>query len=358
MAGLANLFAQRQKPLLGIDISASSVKLLELSRKGDRTAVVCYAMEPMPQNAVVDKNIAEPEQVAQAINRAVSRAGAKTKGACVAVSGSSVITKTIQMPASLKEAEMEEQIKLEADQHVPYPIEEVNLDFQVLGPSDDSGENIDVLLAACRSETIEGRVMAVEMAGLQAEIVDIEGFALENACELMRHQMPNRGENHTVAVIDIVDTATSVLILHDNKPVYTREQQFGGRQLTEDIMRHYGMSLDEATKAKHSGTMPEGYETEVLPYFVDDMAQQIDRSLQFFFANSPKFDSIDQIVLAGGSASIPRLDEMIHEKLRVVTVIANPFAEIQIPRSAKPQQLQQDATSMLVACGLAMRALD
>ncbi len=358
MGALGNLFTKRQTPLIGIDISASSVKVLELARKGDGYQVTAFATEPMPPNAIVDRNVAEPEIVAQAIARAVKRAGTRTKATCVAVSGSSVITKTIQMPASLREAEMEDQIKLEADQHIPYPVEEVNLDFEIIRRPTEGEDTTDVLLAACRSETVESRVSAVEMAGLEAEVVDIEAFALENACEFLRPQMPDRGDNKTIALIDIGDTSTSVLILHDNRTVYTRDQQFGGRQLTEDIMRHYGLSLEEATKGKKFGNLPEGYETEVLPYFVDDLAQQIDRSLQFFFANSPKFDSIDQLILAGGSAAIPRLDAMVQEKLRVPTVVAEPFTKMSVARGAKPKQLLQEQTGMLVACGLAMRALD
>ena len=358
MGVLRNLFAKRSTPLIGVDISSSSVKMLELSKKGDNYRIEAYAIEPLPSGAVTERQISDSDAVGLALAKALKRSDSKLRKVATAVAGSSVITKIIQMPADMRELEMEEQIKLEADQYVPYPIDEVNLDFQLLGPTANSADTVDVLLAACRTETIDERVLTLDQVGLEAVVVDTEAQALENACALLHPQMPNSGENSTCAVIDVGAINTVFMVMHDRKVIYRREQAFGGRQLTEDIMRHYGMSEEEANNAKKMGGLPEDYDSEVLPYFIDDLTQQIDRSLQLFFANSPKFSEIDQIILSGGTANIPHLAERVQEKLGVATVIANPFKGIPVANKARPRQLQQDESSLLLAFGLAMRAFD
>lgn len=358
MGVLSNLFAKRATPLIGVDISSSSIKMLELSKKGDDYRIEGYAIEPLPAGAMNDRQIADTDAVGLAIAKALARSGSKTRRVATAVAGSSVITKVIQMPADMRELEMEEQIKLEADQYVPYPIDEVNLDFQIIGPTAHADDTVDVLLAACRTETIDERVLTLDQVGLEAVVVDTESHALENACSTLLHQMPNHGDNATCAVVDIGASNTAFMVLHDGKVIYRREQGFGGRQLTEDIMRHYGMSEEEANNAKKMGGLPEDYDSEVLPYFIDDLTQQIDRSLQLFFANSPKFNEIDQIILAGGSANIANVAEQVQDKLGVATVIANPFKGMAVANKAKPRQLQQDESALLLAFGLAARAFD
>jgi type IV pilus assembly protein PilM len=358
MSIVQSLFGGGDQQLIGLDISSSAVKLLELSRRGEKFHVETYAVEPLPANAVTDKQITDPKAVADAVTRAINRAGTRTKNVAVAVAGASVISKVIQLPKALSEDDMEEQIRVEADQYIPYPVDEVSLDFEVLGPSDKAPDSVDVLLAACRREQVEQRSAAIEMAGLVPKVVDIETYALENSCQFLQHQMPDRGRNHTIAVVDVGATTTSVMILHNLKTVYTRDQGFGGRQLTEDIMRHYGMSLDEAGKAKKFGSLPEDYQTEVLAHFIGDMAQQIDRSLQFFFSAASQYNSIDQIILGGGCAHIPNIDTGLQERLRVPTVIAKPFAGMSVSSKAKPAALAKEEATLLIACGLAYRAFD
>lgn len=358
MSILQSLFGGTGQELVGLDISSSAVKLLELARRGDKFHVETYAVEPLPPNAVNEKQIADPKLVAESIARAVNRAGTRTKQVALAVAGASVITKIVQMSAGLSDHDMEEQIRAQADQYIPYPIEEVNLDFQVTGLSEKGAGNADVLLAACRKEQVESRCAAAEMAGLTPRVVDIEAYALENSCIFLRHQMPAKGVKKTVAVVDVGANTTSLLVLHDNQTVYTRDQAFGGKQLTEEIMRQYGMSFEEAGKAKKFGNLPETYEGEILPSFVADMGQQIDRSLQFFFAASAKHGSIDQVILAGGCAHIPNVDVLIQERLRIPTVIARPFAAMSVSARAKPSVLAKDEASMLIAAGLAYRAFD
>lgn len=353
-----NLFKNESGSLLGLDISSSSVKLVELSRSGDGYRVDACATESLPPGAVNDKQIADPEAVGAAISRAVSRTSTGTKAAAVAVAGSSVITKIINLPSSLSDDEMEEQIKVEADQYIPYPIDEVNLDFQVLRTLPNAPDTAEVLLAVCRRDTVEARSAALEIAGLKPRVIDIEAHALQNACTLLEHQMPDGGKDKTIALIDIGYTGTGVNILHNHELVYSREQAFGGKQLTDEIARHYGMSPEEAERAKRSGGLPQDYETAVLAQFLDDVAVQIERSLQFFFSSMSRFSSIDQILLAGGSSGIPGIDQAVARKLNIPSAVVRPFEHMKTAWRVKRGQLDQDAPAMLIAAGLALRAFD
>lgn len=351
------LFPRKKPPLVGLDISSTAVKLLELSMSGSRYRVESYAVEPLPPNSVVEKSIADVDAVGEAIKRAVKRSGTRAKRAAAAVAGSAVITKVITMSASLSLAEMESQIEVEADQYIPYPLEEVNLDFEVLGPSARNPDMVDVLLAASRSENVDTRSSAVELAGLTAKIIDVEAYAMENAFSLIVDQMPDHGVDRTIAIADIGATMTTLNVIHDQKTIYTREQIFGGKQLTEEIQRRYGLSYEEAGMAKKQGGLPDNYVPEVLEPFKEAMSQQVSRSLQFFFSSS-QYNTVDQIVLAGGSASIPGVDELIEAKLGTPTTIANPFANMSISPRVKAQNLSNDAPAMMIACGLALRSFD
>ncbi len=351
------LLSRKKPPLIGLDISSTAVKLLELSQQNGRYRVESYAVEPLPANSVVEKNIADVEAVGESIRRAVKRSGTRNKYAAVAVAGSSVITKVISMSAALKDDEMESQIELEADQYIPYPLDEVRMDFEVLGSSEKNPEMVDVLLAASRSENVETRISALEIGGLIPKVVDVEAYALENSFALLAEQLPDGGYDQTIAVIDIGATMTTLNVLHDRKIIYTREQVFGGKQLTEEIMRRYGLSYEEAGMAKRQGGLPDNYIPEVLDPFKDAMTQQVSRSLQFFFSSS-QYNSVDQIILAGGSASIPGIDELIEDKIGTATSIANPFANMSLAPRVKPQTLSNDAPALMIACGLALRSFD
>ncbi|MDH5436043.1 MAG: pilus assembly protein PilM [Gammaproteobacteria bacterium] len=349
--------ASAKQPLVGLDISSTAVKLLELSEQGSRYRVESYAVEPLPPNSVVEKTISDVEAVGEAIKRAVNRSGSRLRNAAVAVSGSAVITKIIPLQASLSDDEMETQIQLEADQYIPYPLEEVNMDFQVIGPSEGNAEQVDVLLAASRSENVDVRVDACELAGLTAKVVDVEAYAMEAAFSLIAQQMPDNGADKTIAVVDVGATMTTLNVLYDLKTIYTREQVFGGKQLTEEIQRRYGLSYEEAGMAKRQGGLPDNYMPEVLEPFKEAMAQQVSRSLQFFFSSS-QYNTVDHIVLAGGSASILGIDEMIQDKIGTPTSIANPFANMSLASRIKAQSLNNDAPALMIACGLALRSFE
>ncbi len=356
-----SLFSRRKSSLVGLDISTTAIKLLELSQSsgkaGSAYRVESYGVEPLPPNAVVEKNIADVEAVGEIIAKVLQKSATKAKHAAVAVSGSAVITKVISMPSSMSDAEMEAQIQLEADQYIPYPLEEVNIDFQVLGVSEKNPDLVDVLLAASRSENVDDRVAALELAGLTAVVVDIEAYAMENTCTQLLDQFPEGGAEQTVAVADVGATNTTLNVMHNNKTIYTREQNFGGRQLTEEIQRRYGLSREEAGMAKRQGGLPDNYGPEVLEPFKEAMAQQINRALQFFYSSSA-FNSVDHVVLAGGTASIPGVDELVEDRIGIPTSIANPFASMSVANQVKPQRLSNDAPSLMIAVGLALRAFD
>jgi type IV pilus assembly protein PilM len=354
---VASLFKKKQKRLLGIDISSTSVKLMELSQVSNGYRVEAYAVEPLPENAVVEKNINNVEGVGEAISKLVSKSRSRLKQAAVAVSGSSVITKSIQMTAGLSDEEMENQIQVEADQYIPYPLDEVAIDFDVTGPSAKGDALVDVLLAACRRENVELREDALELGGLESRAVDVEAFSLERAFQLLIPELEPSEDGLTVAIVDIGHTMTTLSVLNDGKGIYTREQLFGGKQLTEEIMRRYGMTQAEAGLAKKQGGLPDDYASEVLEPFKEAVVQQVTRSLQFFFAASP-YNDVDYILLAGGTASIPGLAQMVKEKLGTNTMVANPFASMTLSSKVNASNLTNDAPALMIACGLALRSFE
>lgn len=354
---ISSLFGKkRTQPVLGIDISSSSIKLLELSRNGDQYRVESYAVASLPPNAVVEKNIAEVDAVADVLRAVQGRSKSKVKTVAVAVAGSAVITKLIDMPSGLSDDAMETQISLEADQYIPYPLDEVALDFEVQGPSLNNPDQVEVLLAACRRENVESRVDALELAGLSAKVVDVEAYAVERAFKLCQTQFDYEDDS-VVAIVDIGATMTTLSVLVGGNTVYTREQLFGGRQLTEEIQRRYGLTVEEAGLAKKQGGLPDDYEHDVLDPFKDAVVQQITRSLQFFFSSS-QYNDVDHILLAGGVASMPGLVELVQERLGTRASVANPLARMSIAARVDTAALTNDAPSLVIACGLAMRSFD
>jgi type IV pilus assembly protein PilM len=352
-----NLFKSKKNTLLGIDISSTACKLIELEKIGSRYRVESFAVEPLPEEAMSDRDIRDPEIVAETLKRLIQRSGTHIKQAAVSVSGSSVITKIIQMDHDLNDNEMENQIEVEADQYIPYPLEEVALDFQILGESEKMPDKVDVLLAASRSENVYSRVDALELAGLSTKVVDIEAYSIERAFKLLNNQIPDKGEGLVIAIVDVGASNTSLSILESGKTIYTREQTFGGSQLTEEIQRRYGLSYEEAGQAKKQGNLPDDYEPEVLEPFKEAIIQQVSRSLQFFYGSS-QYNEVDHIILAGGCAVIEGLESMIEKRLSCKASIANPFEEMSLSSKVNVQALTSDAASLIHCCGLALRSFD
>ena len=353
-----SIFNPKARPLIGLDISSSSVKMVELSDGGKGTRRIDrYAIEPLPRDAVVDGNIANLEVVAEAVKRGWKRLGSSTKFVAMALPAAAVITKKIILPANLQEQEMEVQVESEANQYIPFALEEVNLGFQIVGPAPSSPDEVEVLIAASRKEKVEDRVACAEAAGLRPVVMDVESYAAQAAFELVEKQLPEEGKNQIIALVDVGANVMNVTVMRNDQPVYTREQAFGGSQLTQDIVRAYGMSNEEAEAAKRTNSLPEHYEAEILSPFMDNLALEVSRALQFFFT-STQFNEVNHIVLAGGCAVIPGLDEVVSGRTQVNTVVANPFVSMVPSSRIRPKNLVSDAPSLLVACGLALRRFD
>ncbi len=351
-----DFLAKPSKPMLGVDISSSAVKLIELSKAGDDFKVEAYRVLPLPANTIVDKNIADLDALSETITAVVKRSGSKLTDIVAAVSSSSVITKEIELPAGLTELQMEMQIEVEADQYIPYPMEEVAFDFDVLGEVENNPDLVRVLLAACRQENVEHRRQALEMAGFNPKVIDVESFAVERAYKLIEGQL-DEVSDQVVAIADIGATVFSFTVLVDGKIIYNREQLFGGKQLTEEIQRRYGLSWEEAGEAKRKGGLPEDYATEVLAPFKESLVQHITRSLQFFYSSS-HFNYVDQLFLAGGVSALEGLVDEVEQVIGLPTAVANPFANMQLHKSINPTALANDAPAMLLAVGLAMRSFE
>ncbi|MBL8443691.1 MAG: pilus assembly protein PilM [Zoogloeaceae bacterium] len=352
------LFGSKVRQLVGLDISSSSVKMLELSgSEKDGYRVERFSIEALPRDAVVDGNIVSLEGVGDAIKRALRRMGAGVKQVAVALPASSVITKKIILPAGLREQDMEFQVESEANQYIPFALDEVNLDFQVIGPSPASPDDVEVLIAASRKEKVEDRVAVAESAGLKAVIVDVESFASEAAFELVSRQLDDGGRDRIVALVDIGATGTSVTMLRNGRQLYSREQPLGGNQLTQDISRQYGMNFEEAETAKLSGDLPDDYERDLQRPFLDSIALEISRALQFFFT-STQYNEVHDIVLSGGCSVMPGLVEVVRGRTQVATIVANPFVAMALNAKVRSKSLLGVAPALMVACGLALRRFD
>lgn len=353
-----SLFNPKVRPLFGLDMSSSSVKMVELADAGKGAIrIERYAIEPLPRDAVVDGNITNLEAVAEAVKRGWKRMGTTTKFVAIALPAAAVITKKIIVPAGQREQDLETQVESEANQYIPFALDEVNLDFQVIGPAPSSPDEVEVLIAASRKEKVEDRVAVAEAAGLRPLVMDVESYATQAAFELVERQLPQGGRNQVVALVDVGANVMKVTVFRDDQQVYVREQAFGGNLLTQEIMRQYGMNGEDAEVAKRSGSLPENYESEILRPFLDNLALEVSRALQFFFT-STQYNQVDHIVLAGGCAVIPGVDEVVARRTQVSTLVANPFADMSLSSRVKPRTLASDAASLMIACGLALRRFD
>lgn len=343
--------------LIGVDISSSAVKMVELTQTGRNFSLERYVVQPLPKDVVSEGNISNPDAVADAVRQAWVQMGAKVKNVAIALPAAVVITKKILVPAGTSERELESQVETEANQYIPFPLDEVNLDFQVIGPSPTSPEENEVMLAAARKEKVDERIEVIERAGLRAVVVDVESFATQAAFERMQSQLPGNGQGQVVAVVDIGATAMHMNIFKDGQSIYSRDQTFAGNQLTQEIQRRYNMSWENAEQSKRQGGLPDNYEQDVLQPFVDNLAMEVSRSLQFFYTAS-NHDSVDHILLAGGCSVIPGLDETVSSRTQVAsTMRANPFFSMATGK-VRGKRIQVDAPSLLISCGLAMRRFD
>lgn len=358
MIALGSLLSKKVPPLVGLDVSSSSVKLVELAkdRSGKLTVERC-AMEPLERGWVVDGNIEKFDEVAEAIRKVVKKSGTKTKHVAMALPPSAVITKKIILPSGLSELELERQVESEANQYIPFPLEEVSLDFCVIGESQSSPGDEEVLIAASRKEKVQDIQGLAESAGLSPVIVDIESYASRLAAQRLINVLPNQGEGLILALFEIGAYTISMQVLRNGEVLYDRDQAFGGAQLTHQIERQYGFSLEEAESKKRSGDLPEDYETVVLAPFLDMLVQELTRALQFFFTSTP-YNKVDRIMLAGGSASLPGLATLVTQQTTYPCSLLNPFEGMEMGESVKVKKMTREAPSYLTACGLALRRFE
>jgi type IV pilus assembly protein PilM len=355
LISLGSLFSRQPAPLLGLDISSSSVKLVELGRDKDGNLVLerC-AIEPLERGWITDGNVEKFDEVAEAMRRVVKKSGTRTKNVAMALPASAVITKKIILPGGLSEQELEVQVETEANQYIPFSLDEVSLDFCVIGPSTTSAGDVEVLIAASRKEKVQDRQGLAEAAGLKPVIVDVESYAARLAAGRLMEALPNEGKDLLVALFEVGAFNTSMQVLRNEEVLYDRDQAFGGAQLTQLIVRQYGFSQEEAENKKRNGDLPEDYESGVLRPFVDSMAQEIARALQFFFTSTPH-NRVDYIMVAGGSAALPGLSEAITAQTSFPCTLADPFQGMQIGETVREKKVRREAPSYLTSCGLAMR---
>lgn len=352
------VLSPKAPPLIGVDISSSSIKIVELAPVGkDGYRLERYVIESLPKETVTEGNIANLEAAGETLKRAWRRMGTNIKRIAMALPASAVITKKVIIPAAPREDDLEVQVESEANQYLPFALDEVNLDFQVLGQAPTGPEEVEILIAASRKEKVEDRVAVAQSAGLKPAVMDVESYAAQAAIELVEAQLPGKPEERIIAAVDIGATVMRIAMFKDGQSLYVREQQVGGNQLNQEIARHFNIDPDEAEREKRSGTLPDGYMLEVLQPFMENLSLEIARALQFFFT-STQYNKVDYIILGGGCAMLPGLDDIVATRTQVKTMIANPFAGMQIASRVSQRLLIQDAPSLLVACGLALRRFD
>lgn len=355
MISLGSLFNRQQAPLLGVDISSSSVTLVEMSQdKAGRLVLDRCAIEPLSAGWVTDGNIEKFDEVAEVLRRVVKRSGTRTKNVAMALPPSAVISKKIILPGGLSDNELEVQVESEANKYIPFSLDEVSLDFCVLGPSAVSSGDVEVLIAASRKEKVQDRQGLAEAAGLKPVVMDVESYASRAATARLIANLPNKGANTLVALFEIGSVTTSMQVIRNDEVLYERDQAFGGAQLTQLIIRQYGFSLDEAEAKKRSGELPDDYASSVLKPFVASLTQEIGRALQFFFTSTPH-NRVDHVLLAGGSSSLDGLTEAITQQTSFTCRLVNPFDGMEIGSGVTQSKMRRDAACYLTACGLALR---
>lgn len=348
----------KQQSLLGIDISSSSIKILQLSTKGDgRYCVEGYGMLTLPDKAIEGSLLKDISVVSDSIRTVVSMSHLTSKQAAISVPDSLAISKIIQISEGLSENDIEELVVIEADKYIPYPIDEVNIDFSVIGPSAKNSALEDVLIVASRAEIVNARVEALRLAGIETKIVDVDSFVVERVAQLFKSGLPAGGENKVIAIIDIGGKYSHLYVLQNMKVIYSRDEEFGGNQLVDAIVQHYDMTPDAAVDALNQKTLPEGALELVLQPFYENLYVQVKRALQFFFSTS-RFSFVDHVVLMGGIAKQEGIAQLLEENLNVPTSIGNPLVSMSFAPTVDKESVLRESPTLMIACGLALRHIE
>ncbi len=356
MIAFFNYLRSRRSALFGLDITSSSVKLIELSQKNSIFRVESYGVIPLPPDTVVDNRVHDPAQLSRAIHHLLTVSQPSIERAAIAISGSEVMTKIIQLDATLNEMELEAQIFLqEAPRFLPFPIEEASIDFEVIGKNANNPEVLDILVAAARTDSLLPRVKAVEATGISVAVVDSESYVMERVSHLTCDELSDQGTNQTIAIVDFGSQLTKMTILHNKENVFYREEQFGSSQLTQAIQAQYGLTFTQADLAKKQAELGNNYEEKILVPFQMTLISLIRRALQFFYSTS-HLEHIDHMILAGGGALTTGLESVLAEQMGIPTSIANPFTSMTLSPDINQEHLNANAATLMMACGLALRS--
>lgn len=348
----------RSKSIVGLDIGSSCVKAVEVVPRGDGFELAHLGIAPLPHDAIVDGAFLNSGAIADAIREALGKSGSKAKHVAAAVSGHSVIVKKISVPAMTVE-ELEESIRWEAEQYIPFDVNEVNLDFEVIQHG-DAERPMEVLLVAAKRDLIDDYVNLIGEAGLTPSVIDVAGFAVENAFEANYEP----GPEDVVAVINIGAQVTNINVVSGGVPAFTRDVSTGGNQYTAEIQRALSISFDEAERIK-IGEPSARESQDVVPQEVEqamrsvtnNLVGEIARSLDFFSATAAD-TRIQRLVLAGGSARVPGIDTVFRERTGLSVEILNPLHKMMPSNRFDPEFLAQVGPALGVGVGLALRRVD
>lgn len=339
----------RFQPIVGLDLSSSAIKVIELKPSGRQMRLHRCAYVALPPNAVVDNLIKDTETVTQAIRDLFRENRITTKNVATSISGGSAIIKTIQV-ANMTELDLEDQISLEAEEYIPFDIGDVQLDFQILHPSKKGEEMMDVLLAACKKDMIQNHVQTIEEAGLKVTHFDMDTFALVNAFERFL-QPPGHAPEECLALINIGATLTNVCLLQNGAPLFTRDIAYGGNHLTEEGMRRLGLPREEILDMQENPQPPAHFTKDLLGPFLDQLTLQLTHTLDFHHANNPELP-VQNIYLIGGCALIPGIEDYLTRRLGIPVTLGDPFPKLL--DHAKFAHFTGWGPRMMVALGLAL----
>jgi type IV pilus assembly protein PilM len=345
----------KQKGLVGLDIGSSSVKVVELKRKGDGYELVNLGMESLGQDTVVDGAIMDSFTVSTAIETIFTQNKIKTKNVATAVSGHSVIVKKISVNAPTEE-EVANAIPYEAQQYIPFDMADVNLSYQVLGPA-TAGPGFDVMLVAVKRDKILNHTNVLSQSGKTPTVVDIDAFALQNAFEVNYEPPPDR----MIALLNIGASIMNINIMRGGVPLFTRDVSVGGNQYTDTLQKELDLSYEDAEKLKQGREVGTATPEQAAPHLrsvSEILLLEVQKTFDFF-KQTTSAENIQQIYVAGGTARIEGLVDLLKEEFNIPVEVMNPFQRVEVnPSKFDPSYISEIAPRMSVAVGLALRSFD